>query len=225
MSATSTSSGSWWTARQGSDHRPRLRHHPGMGLKDGERVHAETVAQWRAWLVEHADRGTGAWLVSWKKATGRPSVGYDDAVVEALAVGWVDSTAGTVDAERSMLWFAPRKRGSGWSRPNKLRLERLEREGRMQDRGRTVVEAAKADGSWTLLDDVEDLVVPPDLAAAFDGHPGSRESWETFPRSVKRAQLEQVVQAKRPETRARRIEQIAVAAARGERAFMPRPRA
>ena len=191
-------------------------------MQDGERVHAETVEQWRAWLAENADRGTGAWLVSWKKATGRPAITYDEAVCEALAVGWVDATAGTVDAERSMLWFSPRKRGSGWSRPNKLRLERLEAEGRMQPRGTAVVEAAKADGSWTLLDDVEDLVVPPDLAEAFARHPGSREQWESFPRSVNRGQLEQLVQAKRPDTRARRVEQVASAAASGERAFMAR---
>jgi uncharacterized protein YdeI (YjbR/CyaY-like superfamily) len=190
-----------------------------VGIQDAERVHPETAEQWRAWLSEHAGRGAGVWLVSWKKATGRPAMSYEDAVVEALAVGWVDSTAGTLDRERSMLWFAPRKRGSGWSRPNKLRIERLEREGRMHERGRAVLEAARADGSWTLLDDVEDLVVPPDLAAGFAAHPGSREQWEAFPRSVKRAQLERLVQARRAGTRARRVEQIVVEAAAGRRAF------
>jgi uncharacterized protein YdeI (YjbR/CyaY-like superfamily) len=188
-----------------------------MGIADGERLHAEDVEQWRGWLTANADRGTGVWLVSWKKATGRPALTYDQAVEEALAVGWVDATAGTVDAERSMLWFAPRKRGSGWSRPNKLRLERLEAEGRLQERGRAVVAAAKRDGSWTLLDEVEDLVLPPDLAAALDERPGSREQWEAFPRSVKRGQLEQLVRAKRPATRARRIAALADAAATGER--------
>lgn len=192
-------------------------HAPDVGMADGERVHAEDVQQWRDWLAANADRGTGAWLVSWKKATGRPALTYDQAVQEALAVGWVDATAGTVDAERSMLWFAPRKRGSGWSRPNKLRLERLEAEGRMQERGRAVVAEAKRDGSWALLDDVEDLVVPPDLAAAFEQRPGSRQQWEAFPRSVKRGQLEQLVQAKRPDTRARRVAALADAAAVGER--------
>ena len=191
-----------------------------VGRTDGERLHVEDVQQWRSWLLENADRGVGVWLVSWKKATGRPAVPYQEAVEEALTVGWIDSTAGAVDAERSMLWFAPRKRGSGWARPNKRRLERLERDGRMQERGRAVVEAAKRDGSWTLLDDVEDLVVPADLAAAFSEREGSREQWEAFPRSVKRAQLEQVVQAKRPDTRARRIAAIAEGAARGERALM-----
>jgi uncharacterized protein YdeI (YjbR/CyaY-like superfamily) len=131
-----------------------------VGIADGERLHVEDVEQWRAWLHENAERGTGVWLVSWKRATGRPAVTYEQAIEEALTVGWVDSTAGTIDDERSMLWFAPRKRGSGWSRPNKQRLERLEAAGRMQERGRAVVAQAKQDGSWTLLDDVEDLVVP-----------------------------------------------------------------
>ena len=190
-----------------------------MPAKDREQVHVETVEQWRSWLQAYCDRGEGVWLVTWKRATGRPSPTYDEVVVEALAVGWVDSTAGTLDAERGMLWFAPRKRGSGWSRPNKQRLERLEREGRMHPRGRAVVDAAKADGSWTLLDDVEDLVVPADLADAFAARPGSREVWEAFPRSVKRMHLERVAQAKRAETRDRRVQEVADAAARGQRAW------
>ena len=165
--------------------------------------------------------GEGVWLVSWKRATGRPAVDYAAAVEEALTVGWIDSTAVTLDGERSMQWFAPRKPGSGWSRSNKERLARLERDGRMQPRGRAVVEAAKADGSWTLLDDVENLVVPPDLAAALAARPAAREHWEPFPRSVRRGQLEWVGQAKRAETRSRRIEEIAAAAEQGVRAHQP----
>ena len=189
-----------------------------MPSRDREQVHVETVEQWRAWLDAHQDRTDGVWLVTWKKATGRPAPTYDEVVEEALCVGWIDSTAGTLDDERGMLWFAPRKRGSGWSRVNKRRLEQLERDGRIRPRGRAVLDAAKADGSWTLLDDVEDLVVPADLAAAFEARPGSRATWEAFPRSVKRAHLERLVQAKRPETRERRTTAIADAAARGERA-------
>jgi uncharacterized protein YdeI (YjbR/CyaY-like superfamily) len=189
-----------------------------MPSRDAEKLHVESLEEWRDWLAEHADRPDGLWLVFWKRATGRPAPGYEEVVEEALCFGWIDSTAGTLDDERSMLWFAPRKRGSGWSRSNKVRLERLERDGRLQPRGRALVEAAKADGSWTLLDDVEDLVVPPDLAAAFEVHPGSREQWEAFPRSVKRAHLEWVVQARRDATRAKRVTEIAERAARGERA-------
>ena len=173
---------------------------------DAERVHAETREAWRAWLLEHAATSERAWLVSWRAHTGRPVVTYDDAVTEALAVGWVDSVPRKLDDDRTMLYFTPRRRGSAWSRPNKVRVEALESEGLMTEAGRRVVEAAKADGSWTVLDDVEDLVVPPDLAEAFERHPGSRERWDAFPRSARRGILEWVVQAKRPPTRARRVE-------------------
>ena len=196
-----------------------------MAAADAPRVHAETREQWRAWLEEHAATESAVWLVSWRSPTGRPSVPYAEAVTEALAVGWVDSTGKRLDEERSMLYFARRKRGSGWARPNKLRVAELEASGRMTEAGRRVVEAAKADGSWTLLDDVEDLVVPPDLAAAFDAVPGSREHWEAFPRSAKRGILEWIVQAKTAPTRAKRIAAAAEAAGRGERANQWRPRA
>jgi uncharacterized protein YdeI (YjbR/CyaY-like superfamily) len=192
-----------------------------VALTDREKLHVETVEQWRDWLVEHADRGAGVWLVTWKRTTGRPAPSYDELVTEALAQGWVDSTAGSLDDERGMLWFAPRKKGSGWSRPNKQRIDRLEAEDRMQPRGRALLEAAKADGSWTLLDDVENLVVPPDLAAALDARPGARATWEAFPRTVKRGQLERLVQAKRQATREKRVREIAQGASRGERAYFP----
>ena len=192
---------------------------------DGDgRFQAETREQWRAWLAEHAADGQGVWLVTWKKASGRPVLSYEDAVTEALAYGWVDSKGNKLDDDRTMLWFTARKRGSGWARPNKRRIEELEAAGLMTDAGRGVVEAAKADGSWTLLDDVEDLVVPPDLAAAFDAVPGSREQWEAFPRSAKRGALEWVVQAKTAPTRAKRIAEVAERAGRGERANQWRPK-
>ena len=185
---------------------------------DEDRFHAESREQWRAWLAEHAAEGRGVWLVTWKKASGRPVLAYADAVTEALAFGWVDSKGGKLDDDRTMLWFTARKRGSGWARPNKRRIEELEAAGLLTDAGRRVVEAAKADGSWTLLDDVEDLVVPPDLAAAFEAVPGSREHWEAFPRSAKRGILEWIVQAKTAPTRAKRIAETAAQAGIGERA-------
>jgi uncharacterized protein YdeI (YjbR/CyaY-like superfamily) len=176
---------------------------------DGRRyVHAETRAQLRRWLDKHQDDGAGAWLVSWKKATGRPAVPYNDLVEELLCVGWVDSTAGTLDAERGMLWCAPRKKGSGWSRPNKERVARLVDAGRLLPRGIAVIEQAQADGSWSKLDDVEDGVEPDDLRAALDADPDARRHWDAFPRSVKRGLLELITQAKKPETRERRIATI-----------------
>jgi uncharacterized protein YdeI (YjbR/CyaY-like superfamily) len=189
-----------------------------------EQVHPEDRAAWRAWLVEHHASAPGAWLVSWKTATGRPRIPYADAVEEALCVGWVDSRAGTVDEERSRLLFTPRKRGSGWSRPNKERIERLVAAGLMLPAGTAVVEAAMADGSWSALDDVENLVEPPELAAALDAHPPARGHWDGFPRSAKRAILEWISTAKRPETRAKRIAETAALAAQGIRANQWRPK-
>lgn len=187
-------------------------------LDDAERVHPETTAEWWAWLEANAGTVDGVWLVSWRKAAGRPAMTYDEAVTEALAFGWVDSVPRKLDEERTMLWYAPRKPGSAWSRPNKERVARLEAEGRMASAGAVAVASAKADGSWSKLDDVEDLVVPPDLAEAFVAHPPAAEQWEAFPRSAKRGILEWIVQAKKPETRATRVAETAEKAARGERA-------
>jgi uncharacterized protein YdeI (YjbR/CyaY-like superfamily) len=158
------------------------------------------------------------WLVTWKPHTGRPRVTYEEAVEEALCFGWVDSRAGTLDDERHSQWFAPRKQGSNWARSNKIRVERLERDGLMTDAGRAAIEAAKADGSWSRLDDVENLIVPDDLGAAFDEHPRAREHWDAFPRSARRAILEWIVNAKRDETRRKRLRETAESAARGKRA-------
>ncbi|HEX7743979.1 MAG TPA: YdeI/OmpD-associated family protein [Micromonosporaceae bacterium] len=187
-------------------------------VPEADRVHAETREQWRRWLAENHQRRTGVWLVSWKQHTGRSRISYDESVEEALCVGWVDSKGRKLDDDRSMLWFAPRKPGSAWARSNKERVARLEAAGLMRPAGRRVVEQAKAGGSWTRLDEVEGLVVPDDLAAAFAARPGSREHWDNFPRSVRRAILEWIVQAKRAETRAKRITETAERAGRGERA-------
>jgi uncharacterized protein YdeI (YjbR/CyaY-like superfamily) len=191
---------------------------------DGRRtVHAESRAQWRAWLGTHHTEPDGVWLVSWKKATGKPAVPYADAVEEALCVGWVDSKPATLDDERGMLWFAPRKARSGWSRPNKERVERLAESGLMLPAGLALVDAAKADGSWSLLDEVEDGVEPDDLRAALDADPAARASWDGFPRSARRGILEWIVQAKKPETRATRVATTVSEAHEGRRANQWRP--
>jgi uncharacterized protein YdeI (YjbR/CyaY-like superfamily) len=145
-------------------------------------------------------------------------VTYGELVEEALCVGRIDSVGRKVDDERTSLLFTPRRRGSGWSRPNKERLDRLLADGRMLPRGIAVVEAAKADGSWTRLDAVEDLVEPPELRAALDASPEARRQWDAFPRSAKRGILEWIGGAKRPETRDKRVRETAELAARGERA-------
>ena len=185
---------------------------------DGERIHPETRAAWREWLDSHHESSTGVWLVSWRKHTGKDGLSYEDGVEEALCFGWIDSLARRLDDSRTMLWYSPRKPGSGWARPNKERVERLTAAGLMAPAGQRMIDAARADGSWSRLDDVENLVVPDDLAAAFDARPPAREHWDAFPRSVRRGILVWIVQAKRDTTRAARLEETSRLAQANERA-------
>jgi uncharacterized protein YdeI (YjbR/CyaY-like superfamily) len=186
-------------------------------LDEIDDVLMESRADWRAWLKANHDSSSGIWLVTWKKTSGKPVLDYNAIVEEALCFGWIDSKALRVDDERTKLLLTPRKAGSGWSRPNKERIERMEKARKMTAAGRKLIGAAKADGSWTRLDDVENLVVPEDLAKAFRRHKGSKKLWEELPRSVKRAALEWIVTAKKPETRAKRIEETARLTAEGQR--------
>lgn len=189
---------------------------PDTGLVDEEpQVQPASRAEWRAWLDAHHDRESGAWFVSWKRAAGRTGVGYEEAVLEALCFGWIDGKARSLDAERMLVRFSPRRPGSGWARSNKERIARLEAEGLMTEAGRRVIDAAKADGSWTVLDSVEAMVVPDDLAAALEAEPGAREGFDANSASARKALLGGIAQAKRPETRAARIAETVRRAAQG----------
>jgi uncharacterized protein YdeI (YjbR/CyaY-like superfamily) len=188
-------------------------------MDDAPRVEPADRADWRSWLAAHHAAPGGVWLVLPRRGAGRDvAFTYEDAVREALCFGWVDSTARALDDTRTMLWLAPRKPGSGWAGTNKRRVAELEAEGLMTEAGRRAVEAARADGSWSLLDDVEAGVVPDDLAAALAAVPGAREAWDAFPPSARRVALAWVAQARRPETRLRRVSETARKAGRGERA-------
>ena len=178
-------------------------------------------AGWRAWLIDNHPSSNGVYLVSWRRASGRTSVPYEDAVEEALCVGWIDSSGKNIDEQRSIQWFAPRRPRSVWARSNKERVARLMAAGLMLPAGLAAIEDAKRSGMWTLLDDVEKLVVPDDLVAALKARPRARERWDAFPPSARRAMLQWVVEARRPETRAGRIGQIAEKASRNERAYPP----
>ena len=189
-------------------------------MADAPLFHAEDRAAWRGWLEANHATESGVWLVSWRKGHG-PRVEYEDAVEEALCFGWIDSQGGNIDEARSKQYFAPRKPTSGWAATNKARIERLIADGRMAPAGLAAIERAKANGSWTLLDDVERGVVPDDLVAALADHPPAATYFEAFPKSTKRAMLEWIAQAKRPETRSKRVLSIAERAAVNERAYPP----
>lgn len=186
-------------------------------IDDAPEVHAEDREGWRAWLEANHATARGAWLVTWRPTSGRPSLDYGAAVEEALCFGWIDSRGGAVDDQRSKLYFAPRNPRSAWARSNKERVERLIASGRMTPAGLAAIERARANGSWTVLDSVERLEVPDDLAAALAASPPAREHWESYPPSVRRMALTSLATARRPETRTRRLDEIVARARRGER--------
>ena len=187
-------------------------------LDEAPQVHADDPATWRAWLEANHQAARGAWLVTWRPASGRQSLGYEAAVEEALCFGWVDSTGGRVDDERSKLYFAPRKTRSPWAATNKARVERLIVEHRIAPAGLAAIERAKANGSWESLDTVERMEVPDDLASALGLRPPAAASFAAFPASARKMMLAWVALARRPETRQARVAKIAEAAARNERA-------
>lgn len=187
-------------------------------LDDAPFVHADDRATWRAWLVANHATATGAWLVTWRRRSGRAGLDYEAAVEEALCVGWVDSTGGRFDDDRGKLYFAPRKPRSVWAASNKARVERLIRDGLMLPAGLAAIERAKSNGSWEVLDRVERLEVPPDLALALAGHDAAAANFDAFPPSARRMLLAWIATAMRPETRAARVSRVAAAAARNERA-------
>jgi uncharacterized protein YdeI (YjbR/CyaY-like superfamily) len=181
-------------------------------------VHPKTRAEWRNWLEQHHTQQEGTWLISYKKSTGKPRVDYQEAVEEALCFGWIDSKGNKLDDKRSMLWMAPRKARTGWSKLNKTRIEKLMADGLMMPAGLAKVETAKQDGSWNALDGVEALEIPPDLKKAFVADETAKQYFDAFPRSAKRSILEWIASAKKPETRARRIEETVTLAAKNIRA-------
>ncbi len=189
-----------------------------QNLKPANSIHPTSRAEWREWLQQHHSQAEGIWLISYKKASGKPRLEYEDAVEEALCFGWIDSKPNKLDEERSMVWFAPRKPGTGWSRHNKERVARLIASGQMTPAGMEKIEAAQQDGSWEALDAVEALEIPVDLQEALAAYPTARAFFNDFPRSVKRAILEWISNAKRPETRQKRIEATARLAAEKKRA-------
>jgi uncharacterized protein YdeI (YjbR/CyaY-like superfamily) len=188
-------------------------------MDDRARVEPGTRAAWRAWLEANHALSPGAWVIYPRQRFAETGdLGYEEIVLEALCFGWIDSRPGTVDERRTSLYVAPRKRGSGWAVTNKARLKRLTAEGLMAPAGLAAVERAKADGSWTSIDAAEAAVEADDLLAALDRHPGARTNWDAFPRGERKRIIQWIDTAKRPETRAARIEEAASLAARNERA-------
>jgi len=173
---------------------------------------------WRAWLATSGSASRGVRLVLAKKGTVAPtSLTYDQALDEALCDGWIDGQIGRRDDATYRQRFTPRRPRSGWSRRNVGLVEALIASGRMRARGLAEVERAKADGRWeAAYAGSATIEVPADFSAALEGDPAARATWDGLNRANRYAVLYRIDQAKRPETRARRVEQLVAMLARGE---------
>ncbi|MDH3425122.1 MAG: YdeI/OmpD-associated family protein [Acidimicrobiia bacterium] len=181
-----------------------------------DEVYVKDRPTWRKWLEKNHDNRQSVWMIIYKKDSGKGSVPYDDAVEEALCFGWVDSKVQSLDDERYRQYYSVRKPNSNWSGSNKKRVAKLIKAGLMTEAGLAAVEVAKANGSWEFLDDIEAMVVPDDLAKALAGRKGARRYFDKCSPSARQGMLMWVKSAKREETRAKRIGEIAGAAAKGE---------
>ncbi|MDO7885267.1 YdeI/OmpD-associated family protein [Hymenobacter cheonanensis] len=168
---------------------------------------------WREWLQAHHAERQFIWLIYHKKNSATPSLTWSQAVDEALCFGWIDSRAQPLDAERYRQFFSRRKPGSGWSKVNKAKIERLIATGLMTPAGLASIEAAKQTGAWTLLDDIEELRIPADLAQQLQARPLAASYFESLSRTDKRNILQWLVLAKRPATRQKRLAEIVELAA------------
>ncbi|HYH56396.1 MAG TPA: YdeI/OmpD-associated family protein [Anseongella sp.] len=168
--------------------------------------------EWREWLEKNHMSEKAVWVVYYKKSSGIPSISHSEAIDQALCFGWIDSKGQSIDKQRYRVCFTPRKPNSVWSRVNKEKVKKLIGQGLMREAGFASIETAKQNGSWTILDDVEALVIPEDLQAEFEKHPQAASHFHSQSKSNRKMMLQQLALAKRPETRRKRINEILASA-------------
>lgn len=188
-------------------------------LKNGTKTfHAKTRNDWRKWLLKNHKKEKSIWLIIYKKESKIKSVYYPEAVEEALCFGWIDSKPNKRDNESFYQFFSKRNPKSNWSAVNKKKVEKLINAGLMTEVGLEMIELAKKTGTWTALNNVENLTLPEDLIKALKKEKSAFENFEAFPRSVKRGILEWIQNAKKAETREKRINETASLASKNIRA-------
>ena len=176
-----------------------------MGASDDLPVNTSRAA-WQRWLARQHDTSSGVWLEFAKKDSGLRSLTRPEALEIALCYGWIDGQAVSVDAKRWRQRFTPRRPRSKWSQINRAAVERLHAEGRLAPAGIREMEAAKGDGRWVAAyASPRTMPVPEDLKAALAAHPGARRAFEQLDSQNRYAILYRLNDAKRPETRARRL--------------------
>lgn len=184
-----------------------------MQKTETEIFYPRNVVEWRAWLKKNHARKQAVWLVFYKKSSETPSLTWSESVDEALCFGWIDSKKVAIDHERSHQFFSKRKAKSTWSKINKAKIERLTSERRMTKAGFDSIEIAKKNGSWTILDEVEELILPQDLEQELKAKGGAYDYFISCSKSAKKGMLYWVMSGKRPETRQKRIDEIVELAA------------
>jgi uncharacterized protein YdeI (YjbR/CyaY-like superfamily) len=165
--------------------------------------------EWRNWLKNNHVVVDSIWLILFKKHSPDHNLSWSEAVDQALCFGWIDSTRKTIDSEKYMQYFCRRKPKSNWSKVNKDKVKTLMEQGLMEEEGYKSIEIAKKNGSWTILDKVEALIIPEDLMEAFTNYKGSIEYFDSLSKSSKKILLHWVMSAKRTQTRQKRISEIA----------------
>ena len=189
--------------------------------KDGRPIAAfASAAEWEAWLdAEHAS-SDGVWIKFAKKGSGIDSVSYPEAVEIGLCFGWIDSQIKSLDERFYIQKFTPRRAKSKWSRVNREKIEELTKQGRMKPAGLAEVELAKADGRWeAAYSSPANAEVPDDLQKALDASPKAAEFWAVLNKSNRYAIVYQLEDAKKPETRTRRLEKFLGMLERGEKLY------
>lgn len=180
-------------------------------------LHVPDAAAWRAWLEQNHATANGVWLVQRKKSGRIPAPSYDEALDEALCFGWIDGQGRRRDDDASYQRWTPRRARSPWSARNVGHVARLESEGRMTDAGRAEVDRAKADGRWDAAYGSQATAeMPEDLIAAIAANPDAQAWFDVLTGTNRFALYYRVTQAKRPETRARRIADLVDKLSRGE---------
>jgi len=182
-----------------------------------EQVYVPDRKGWRKWLAKNHARSKGIWLVFDKKTAREDRLSYADAVEEALCFVWIDSTLRPLDHAQYMQLFTPRKPKSGWSKLNNDRVARLTEQGLITKAGLDAIELAKKNGSWAHLDEIEAMIVPPDLAAALKAKPVALKNFEALPRFARKQFLYWVNGGKREETRKHRIKIVVELTAKNQK--------
>lgn len=180
-----------------------------MTKQDTEVFYPVNTAAWRKWLEKNHLSKQSVWLVFYSKASNIKTISWSEAVDVALCFGWIDSKKIKIDDEKSHQFFSRRKPQSTWSKINKEKVQRLIDNGLMKQAGFDSIQIAKENGSWTILDAVEELIIPDDLDQAFRKHENSKEFFQSLSKSVKKMMLQWIVLARQAETRQKRIEEIA----------------